>query len=244
MADNGAVSVRLWDLPVRLVHWSFVGLMPALWWTAEKGNIKLHLTLGLVMLGLVVFRVLWGLFGSSTARFSGFVRGPAAIRAYLAKGHDGPPVVGHNPLGALSVLGLLGLLSAQVALGTVAQDTDAVNSGPLNHLFSYDTAVLASNLHGLGFNLILALIGLHIGAIVYYRVIKRDNLITPMVTGRRAYDVPVDAPRIAPLWRALIVALVAAAVAVWISWGVPPWGARWPWDQPPASQVMSDESYM
>jgi cytochrome b len=199
------------------------------------------------MLGLVVFRILWGLVGSSTARFTGFVRGPAAIRAYLASARSGSgkPVVGHNPLGALSVLGLLGALGLQVALGTIAQDTDAVASGPLNHLVSWDTAVAASEAHEVVFNLILVLIALHIAAILYYRFVKRDNLVAPMVTGRKAFPVDVPAPRIAPLWRALVVALVAAGVAVWLSWGVPPWGARWPWDQPPPPPAgLSEDSYM
>lgn len=245
--SEASTSVRLWDLPVRLVHWSFVALMPALWWTAEKGNLGLHLKLGLVMLGLVVFRILWGLFGSSTARFASFVRGPAEIREFLVASRSGtaPPVVGHNPLGALSVIALLGLLALQVGLGTVAQDTDAVASGPLNHLVSWDVATAASEAHEVVFNLLLALVILHLAAILYYRFVKRDNLVAPMVTGRKAFAAAVPAPRIAPLWRALVVALVAAGVAVWISWGVPPWGARWPWDQPPPPPAgLSEESYM
>lgn len=244
---GGTRSVKLWDLPVRLVHWSFTGLIPALWWTAERGNISLHLTLGLIMLGLVVFRVLWGVVGSSTARFSSFVRGPGAIRAYLAaaRSGSGAPVVGHNPLGALSVIGLLGLLALQVSLGTVAQDTDGVVSGPLNHLVSWDTAVAASEAHEIVFNLILALIAVHIAAILYYRLVRHDRLVAPMITGRKAFAAAVPSPRIAPLRRALLVAAIAAAVAVWVSWGVPPWGARWPWDQPPPPPAgLSEESYM
>ena len=238
--------VALWDLPVRLVHWSFVALIPALWWTAEEGNIKLHVTLGLVMLGLVLFRLLWGLFGSSTARFSGFVRGPAAIREYLAglRNGTGAPVIGHNPLGALSVIGLLGLLALQVGLGTVAQDTDAVASGPMARFVSYEMASAAGQIHGVVFNVLLALVALHIAAIVYYRFVKGENLVTPMLTGRKALPVEAIPPRIAPLWRALVLALVAAGVALWIAWGLPPWKSRWPWDQPPPPAGLSEESYM
>lgn len=248
MAQSPLAAVRLWDLPVRLVHWSFALLIPVLWWTAEKGDLTLHAKIGLVMLGLVVFRLLWGLVGSSTARFTTFVRGPGTIRAYLAglKAGTGAPVVGHNPLGGLSVVALLGLLALQVGLGLFAQDTDAMASGPLNFLVSWDTARAASGLHGLAFNLIVAFIVLHLAAIAWYRLVKKDDLVRPMVTGRKAYAVPVTAPRIAPLWKALIVALVAAAFTVWISWGVPPWGTRFPWEQPPAgaAPAVDPASYM
>ena len=216
-------AVRLWDLPVRLVHWSFVVLLVALWASAENGAIGLHKTLGLIVLALLVFRLLWGLVGSSTARFTGFIKGPASVRQYLRGLRDPhhPPVVGHNPLGGWSVIALLGLLTGQVALGLVTQDTDGVESGPLNHLVSYDTAELARELHELGFNLILAFVALHLAAIAYYRVIKRDNLIAPMITGRRSYAVPVTAPTIAPWWRAALCAALAAALAGWIALGAP-----------------------
>src|SRR5690349_24353754 len=104
--------VRVWDLPTRLVHWLLVLLVPFSWWTAESGRLEWHRWSGYGLLGLVLFRVYWGFFGSSTARFSRFVRGPRAIVAYL-RGRL-PASVGHNPLGALSVLALLGLLIAQI----------------------------------------------------------------------------------------------------------------------------------
>ena len=241
-ADLQSAPVKLWDLPVRLVHWSFVALIPALWISAEKGKLDLHVTLGLVMLGLVAFRLLWGLVGSSTARFSGFLRGPAAIRAHLAG--TGSPVAGHNPLGALSVIALLGLLAAQVTLGLFSQDTDAVSSGPLNFLVSWDTGKAASQAHEIGFALIQALIVLHVAAIVWYRLKKRDNLVTPMITGRKRLAAGVAAPRIAPWWLALLCAAVAAALAVWVAWGLPPWGMQFPWDRPPASAQMDAADYM
>lgn len=226
--------VRLWDLPVRLVHWSLAALIAALWWSAENRDMDLHFTLGLVMLGLIVFRLLWGLVGSSTARFATFVKGPSAIRAYLSglKGGSGEHAVGHNPLGALSVIALIGLVALQVGLGLFAQDHDAVNSGPLNFLVSYETAKTISEIHEFVFNLILGFVGLHIAAILYYRFIKRDNLVSPMITGRRVFDAPVATPRIAPLWLALVCAAIAAAVAVWVSWGLPPFATPFPWDRP------------
>ena len=246
MTGAATAPITLWDLPVRLVHWSFAALIPALWWSAETSRLDLHETLGLVMLWLVAFRLLWGLFGSSTARFGGFVRGPAAIRSYLGKARSGlaAPVIGHNPLGALSVLALLSLLGLQVSLGLFAQDTDAVESGPLNHLIGYDLARALSEAHEFVFNLILAMVALHLAAILYYRLVRRDDLIRPMLTGRRAFSDDVEAPRIAPLWKAALIALLAGLFALWLSWGAPPWGARFPWEQPAASAQLDSSTYM
>src|ERR1041384_7437303 len=98
-------KVQVWDLPVRLFHWAIVLLVPALWWTAENERLDLHITLGTAMLALVLFRLLWGIFGSSTARFAGFVRGPFGVMRYLSGRERGG--IGHNPLGGWSVLAML-----------------------------------------------------------------------------------------------------------------------------------------
>lgn len=240
----------IWDVPVRLVHGCFIVLIPALWWTANVGMVDLHKKIGLIMLALIVFRLGWGLVGSSTARFATFVHGPKAIRAYiqtLRRTDSATPavaVVGHNPLGGLSVIALLAILAGQVSLGLVAQDTDGVASGPLNHLVSWDVAVAAGKLHGALFYALLSFIALHVLAILYYRIVKGDDLVTAMVTGRRAFDTATRAPVIAPVWRAAFVAALAVALAVWIAWGLPPWAARFPWDQPPTAEGVDDQSYM
>lgn len=214
--------VKLWDLPVRLCHWLFVLLLPALWWTAETRDIDLHVKLGLGMLGLVAFRLVWGLVGSSSARFAAFLKGPGAVLGYL-KGLSGPqqPSVGHNPAGGWSVVILLTLLAVQVTIGLFAQDVDATHSGPLNHLVSYDTGDRMRHWHELGFNLILAFVVLHIAAVGYYLFAKKDNLVRPMVTGSRDLPESLAAPRIAPWWRAVLVALFAALLALWIGIGAP-----------------------
>lgn len=212
--------VRLWDWPVRLVHWCFVLLLPALWWTGEEGNLDTHKLIGTVMLGLVTFRVLWGFAGSSTARFTGFVRGPAGVLDYL-RGRHAEPVVGHNPVGGWSVIFLLSLLAVQITAGLFAQDVDGLESGPLSYLVSYETADTAREVHHLSFNILLALVVAHIGAILFYWIVKRDNLIGPMLTGKRRFTADVAAPVIAPLWRIAAVALPAAAFAYWISKGAP-----------------------
>lgn len=234
-------ATRLWDLPVRLVHWSFAALLPLLWWSAEEGKLDLHQTLGLVILGLVAFRLLWGVVGSETARFSAFLRGPRAVIAYVRglRGGTNAPVVGHNPLGGWSVLALLGLLAVQVTLGLFAQDTDAVQSGPLNYRVSWDTAKALSEAHEVGFNLILGFVVLHLAAIAYYRVVRRDDLVRPMLTGKRVLPMGVTAPKLAPLWRAAICAGVAGALAWWLSIGGP-----LPGEAPVAKDAPSAAEYM
>jgi cytochrome b len=220
MTDAPDGTIRLWDAPVRIIHWSFVALLPALWWTGEGGDLETHKLIGIVMLGLLAFRVIWGFAGSSTARFAGFVRGPARVLDYL-RGRHAEPVVGHNPVGGWSVVLLLTLLIAQAAAGLFAQDVDGIESGPLSYLVSYETADAARELHHLLFNILLGLIAVHIAAILFYAVVKRNNLVTPMLTGRRRFAENVRAPAIAPLWRAGAAGAVAAALAYWIYNGAP-----------------------
>lgn len=223
MSKAGGISVRLWDIPVRLVHWSFVILLPAMWYTGYKADIDLHARIGMLLLALLVFRLLWGVVGSATARFGQFVKGPGAILAYL-RGIGDEPGMGHNPLGALSVVALLALLAAQIGFGLFAQDVDGLNSGPLSALVSYDTADWARGRHHLVFNLILAMVALHIAAILFYALVKRDDLVRPMVTGSKIVKRPVPAPGQAPLWRALPCAAVAVLLAWWVWRGAPlPW---------------------
>lgn len=219
-------STKLWDWPVRIIHWSFVLLLPALWWTWKSGQLPLHELLGYIMLGLLIFRLYWGFFGSSTARFAGFVKGPRAIAAYVRTlfSKAGEPVVGHNPLGGLSVIALLGLLLTQVTLGLFTQDVDGMESGPLTYLVSYEFADGARGWHGFLFNVLLAIVALHVCAIVFYLLVKRDNLVGPMLTGRKQMPELLHAPRFAPLWRGLLGVALSAAIAYWVSKGCPiPW---------------------
>jgi len=218
MTDTKQTTIRLWDLPIRLFHWATVVLVAGLWATHEFGRLDLHIKLGMALLFLVTFRIAWGVLGSETARFASFVKGPSAIRSYLrsGRGADGGPVVGHNPLGALSVIGLIGLLAVQVGLGLFATDTDATYYGPLNSMVSFETADKISELHELGFNLIVLLVVVHLGAIVYYAVKKKDRLVPAMVTGKKSYDTPVRQPKGAPLWRLVLALLIAFAVSDWV----------------------------
>jgi len=221
MIETAAPATRLWDVPVRIVHWAFVVLMPLLWWTAEEGQLDRHKTIGLTMIGLIVFRLIWGVVGSSTARFAKFISGPHTVLAYLRGTGEKTPIVGHNPLGGFSVIALLLVLLTQASIGLFAQDVDGIESGPLSYLVDYDTADLAREIHHAMFNVILGLVALHVVAILFYLIVKRQNLITPMITGTKRFATTVVAPRIAPLWLAGVAAAVSAGVAWWISKGAP-----------------------
>jgi cytochrome b len=213
--------VAVWDLPTRLFHWTLVALIALSWWTAEEHLYDLHLWLGSAVLALLLFRLLWGLFGSSTARFAGFVRGPRQVLAYLRGEWRG---IGHSPLGALSVIALLGLIAAETALGLFASDEDGLVMGFLVHLVSPEVSEVATELHEDLFDLLLVLIGLHIAAILFYRLVRGQKLVGPMITGRAELD-PGTAPmRPGKGWVALLCLLAAIAVTRWIIAGAPPFG--------------------
>ena len=176
--------VRVWDIPTRLTHWLIVVLVALCWWTAETGRLEWHRWGGYVLLGLLIFRIYWGLVGSSTARFAGFVRGPRAIVRYLRGGWAEVP--GHNPLGALSVVALLLLLVAQIALGLFAVDIDGIESGPLSLYVSFEAGRVASHWHCDLFNVLLGLIALHLVAVAWYVFVRKQPLVAAMVHGARA----------------------------------------------------------
>lgn len=205
--------IRIWDLPTRLFHWAIVLLIPALWWTHQIDRLDLHLILGEIMLGLILFRIFWGLFGSSTARFHGFVKGPAGIYRYLKGQAAAAP--GHNPLGGWSVMVMLILIATEVGLGLFVSDEDGLNEGPLAHLISYDSARILAHRHETLFYILLGFIALHIAAILFYAVVKRDNLVGPMVTGARPGA--GEGMRPAPLWRFLLAAALAVGLTFWIA---------------------------
>src|SRR5262245_40644327 len=134
---TGSKNVKVWDVPTRLVHWLMVLAVATSWWTGDTGRLEWHRWSGYTLLGLVIFRVYWGFFGSSTARFRQFVRGPREVASYLRGTWRVTP--GHNPIGAWSVLALIALLSAQVVLGLFAVDVDGIESGPLSLYVSFET---------------------------------------------------------------------------------------------------------
>ncbi|OHC69864.1 MAG: cytochrome B [Rhodocyclales bacterium RIFCSPLOWO2_02_FULL_63_24] len=173
--------IKLWDLPTRVFHWCLATCVIGSLVTQQIGGNAMtwHGRFGLAVLGLLVFRIVWGFVGSTYARFAQFVRGPAAIKAYLRGEWKG---VGHNPLGALSVLALLVTLTLLAATGIFAND-DIAFEGPLYALVGKDFSDRMSGIHRLIEPAILLLVFAHLAAIVFYARVRKDNLVRPMITG-------------------------------------------------------------
>lgn len=211
--------IRIWDLPTRLFHWALVLAVVAAFASEKAGNMDAHGIAGLTVLGLIVFRLVWGVAGGSYSRFSEFVRGPQAIRDYLQGRWHGQ---GHNPLGALSVLAMLFILLLQAVMGLFAND-DSTFYGPLADLVSRDTSDLVSRLHRLQELVIIGLVLLHVAAIVFYARVKKDNLVKPMITGFKDVE-PGAKPGTQGGGIAFIVAVLIALGTVYVASGalIPP----------------------
>lgn len=229
--------VKVWDGPTRLFHWALAILILLQYGTAEWHWLDMdwHFRFGYATLALLLFRVAWGFVGSASSRFAAFVRGPRQVARYVratfvrnavtAGGADtetmsagSQRLVGHNPLGGWSVLVLLLSLAVQAVSGLFSSDEITV-FGPLNGRVSEATAALMTSIHKLNQNVLLVLIALHIGAVLYYLVARRDNLVAPMLHGYKR--VAGAAPRMVSVGWALAL-LVAAALVVWgvVAWGL------------------------
>jgi cytochrome b len=208
--------ILVWDSAIRLVHWLMVVLVPLLWWTAEEGHMDWHKRLGLTMFGLVFFRLIWGLVGTWTARFVPMVRQIGSLSSYVGKlrNRKQGPAFGHNPLAVLSVFALLLALVTQVATGLFSVDVDGLESGPLAVLVSFETGRKFADVHEFNFNLLAALVGLHITAIAIYHFVLKEKLVIPMVTGRRSRadfseaQLPENRLRLFPMIAVAVLSLV------------------------------------
>ena len=214
------VRVRVWDGPVRIVHWLLVALLGFSWWASED-HLNWHRWSGYAIIGLVVFRIYWGFLGGGAARFAGFVRGPKATLGYLGSlgSRSRAETPGHNPLGALSVVAILATLLVQVGTGLFAVDIDAFEAGPMSDRVSFELGRQIAEIHELSFRVLQALAALHVAAILFYLVWKRTDLVGPMITGRRALPTDPGLTR-APLWRLALGIVLAAAVAWALSKGL------------------------
>ena len=213
--------VRVWDLPTRLFHWTLAACVVFSVVTANVGGNAMawHFRSGYIVMGLLAFRIIWGLLGGRWSRFASFLYAPASIARYL-RGEsraDDHHDVGHNPLGAFSVFGLLAILAMQVGSGLFADD-DLGNTGPLIKFVSTATSGLLTTWHkSFGQWLIISLVVLHVSAIVFYWVRKRQNLLRPMLTGDKR--LPAGVPASADHWSARSLALLLAALcAAAVGW--------------------------
>jgi len=183
-------SRLVWDLPLRVTHWALVLAVAGSWATHYAGIewFVWHRRLGYVVLVLVAFRIVWGFVGPRHARFANFLRGPRATLAYL-RGQGGSPV-GHNPVGALSVVALLGLLLTQAITGLFAND-EIMSMGPFYGWIAPELSNRITSVHRASSDWLLALIGLHLAAVAFYVRVRRLALVRAMVTGRKpAASVP------------------------------------------------------
>ena len=213
--------VRIWDLPTRLFHWALAGCVVALVVTAKVGGgaMEWHFLLGYAVLALLVFRIVWGLVGGRWSRFAAFVYSPSRLLGYLkgvAHPEDG---VGHNPLGALSVFGMLAVLVAQVATGLLSDDEIAF-AGPLTRFVSNAVVGQATGYHKeIGQYLVMGLVALHLLAVLFYVLVRRERLVRPMVHGDKTLPAPTTPSRDDAASRALALVVLAAsgALAWWVS---------------------------
>ncbi len=217
------VAVRVWDLPTRLFHWLLAASIVASVVTAKIGGGAMvwHFRLGLLALGLLAFRILWGFVGGRWSRFASFVYAPGTLLRYLrGRARPGEHLeVGHNPLGSLSVFALLAILGVQVGTGLVADD-EIFNVGPLNRYVASATALSATAWHKTwGQWLVLALVVLHVAAIVFYRLRQKIDLVGPMLHGDKT--LPAGTPAAADgAGQRLLALVLAAACAGLVAWVV------------------------
>ncbi|MCW5609415.1 MAG: cytochrome b/b6 domain-containing protein [Rubrivivax sp.] len=222
MNDPALQPVRVWDLPTRLFHWLLAAALVGSVVSAKIGGAAMtwHFRFGYLVLGLLVFRLSWGLVGGRWSRFASFVYAPATLLRYL-RGQARPGEhldVGHSPLGALSVFALLAIVAVQVGTGLVADD-EIANLGPLNRFVATATALEATAWHkSYGQWLVIGLVALHVAAVLAYLFVKRRNLIAPMLVGDKPLPAgtPASADGLAQRLLALVLALLAAGVVAWV----------------------------
>lgn len=208
--------MRVWDAPTRLFHWAVVGLIAFSYASAQLEWTQLHFLSGYAMLTLLLFRLAWGVVGSETSRFRQFLRSPLAGVRHLLQ-FAGPRTpdteMGHNAAGGWMILILLAILLFQVGTGLFA-GYDKGPLGPLGYHLSIAGGIWAASAHETSFLVIVGLSALHILVIGAYAVIKRHNLIWPMITGKKRLPATMRQPRFASSWLASGI-LGGSAALVW-----------------------------
>ena len=227
MANNSGIKIKVWDVPVRLFHWALVILMAVSYFTGRWGGdwMKFHFWSGYAILTLLIFRIAWGFVGSTTARFSNFVKGPSAAFGHLREllGKHGPYDAGHNAMGGAMVVVLILAVLAQATTGLFSADTDTgMVTGPLASRIADAMIDKVTAFHQYWVNVLLALVALHVVAVLIYLVWKRHNLVGAMITGDKpaAQVVPPGqpAPRLffAPGRLAISLLIASAAIVYFI----------------------------
>ena len=206
-------TTRIWDLPTRLFHIALIVCVAGMYLSAEflEDDLQVHFYLGYATLTLLLFRVMWGLVGGHWSRFVNFVPSPLGVLRFL-RGESGSHP-GHNPLGALSVLAMLLILLAQVFSGFFSYD-DVAFAGPWHNLVSDECSEWLTEYHAeVGKSILLALLGLHIGSIVFYKRVKQQDLVSPMVHGDKVLAAEVTPSKDTASSRLLALALLVVSAA-------------------------------
>jgi cytochrome b len=218
---------RVWDLPVRCTHWLLVLALCGSWVSAQLSTtaFRWHEFFGCTVLVLVSFRLLWGILGTRHARFTSFLRPPRELLSYaraLASRTSYRPSVGHNPIGGWVVLAMLLLLLAQGMTGLFAND-GMMDTGPLFGWISTSFSDYLTKIHHRIFAVLQAIVALHIIAIALYLYLRRDNLLLPMLTGRKPDRVVPAAEEIggSRICLALIIVILLAAALGLVIWLAP-----------------------
>ena len=214
------LPMPIWDIPIRLFHWLLVLLIAFMWVSGKQGWLEYHMLSGYAILSLLSFRVVWGFVGSDTARFLFFLKSPIeAVRHLLHITKREPDTeIGHNAAGGWMVVGMLALLFAQVFTGMSANDDISVE-GPLARLVGKDWSDWATSQHHFLFNIVQIVVALHILAIVAYAILKRHDLVRPMITGKKRMPGAMQAPRMmSPILAAIVWGISALLVAALVWW--------------------------
>ncbi len=208
----------IWDLPLRIFHWSFAFTILASWYTAEHKDdyIELHMQLGFVALALIIFRIIWGIIGPKHARFSQFIPSPKTLIVYLTKSNNENFAPGHNPLGALMVILMIMLISTQAISGLFITD-DVFSSGPYYGSLASELEKVMSFLHHNTFDFMIGAIALHLAAVAYYWQVKKQNLVKPMITGRKSAE-QVKATDAIPHSKLILASIVAVCCVGFVYW--------------------------
>jgi len=223
MTSDSTTERLVWDLPLRIFHWLLVGSLLASWITAQVGYDvrQYHVWLGFWMIGLLTFRLVWGFVGPRHARFASFFPRPRLLVAHVRDSirGDDRQSAGHNPAGSLMVFALLILIAAQAISGLFVDD-DIFYAGPYARTASESLADFMSTVHHNAINFVLALVAVHIAAVVYFSVMRKQGLIRAMLTGRKSADVvsaqeEISGSRI----RLAITIVILVAIAIFnLSW--------------------------
>jgi cytochrome b len=220
LGDASAIRTRVWDLPTRVFHWALTVAVIGQLATGFGGVMEWHFRIGYTVLSLLLFRVIWGFVGGRWSRFAAFAYSPGSVMNYLCGRPHPDHLIGHSPLGAFSVFALLAILTLQVATGLVADD-EVMSAGPLTRFVSGATVSLATGWHTLfGKWIVIALVSLHVLAVLFYVAIKRRRLVGPMISGDKLVVDGRAAPSrddAASRLLALVVFAACAAFAAWIA---------------------------